>query len=214
MDNLNNKYLCKLLSFPVSSEVCYHHFFRPSVDHSKVQHPSPNEAFLILPTKSNHEPPHSARVGSPSCPWQIILDPRQKIKFILYSFGTDEEPDSKGFPSSSYLPSCSASLVFEENSHVTHEKLCRSSSSRKWTVFTSTWYSVTVYIRLNQFEAPGIHLLQYEGEKFFWRELHSRSLITWSSLECLTPHSACMVSFGLSMAPSLQSISHLWVFQL
>ena len=92
--------------------------------------------------------------GTSTCPWTISVDPYQKIRFYLWTFGSDQQQMS-----------CSRALVFEENEKRIQERLCRSAAPRQVLLFTSNSNRVIVYQTNTISDRPTTvtYLLHYEG---------------------------------------------------
>lgn len=109
-------------------------------------------------------PDHVLRTaGTTSCPWTISVDPHQKLRFYLLSFGFEQQ-------ASTVVGACSRFVVFEE-SRRTQERLCRA-PVRQTLLYTSTTNRVSVSQTIGVPEkriSSIVYMLQYEG---LWGKKH------------------------------------------
>lgn len=112
--------------------------------------------YLMLSTGAG---PSVRASGTSTCPWTISVDPYQKIRFYLWTFGSDQPQQQQ------QQMSCPRALVFEENQRRSQERLCRSAVARQVLLLTSNSNRVTVYQTNTIPDRPTTvtYLLHYEG---------------------------------------------------
>lgn len=121
----------------------------------------PDGRVSIATPQSGHlmmkAPDHVLRTaGTTSCPWTISVDPHQKLRFYLLSFGSELQASTVG--------ACSRFVVFEE-SRRTQERLCRA-PVRQTLLYTSTTNRVSVSQTIGvpeKWSSSIVYMLQYEG---------------------------------------------------
>jgi hypothetical protein len=147
---------------------------------------SHNERHKILTTQTGYipvVPPSSTApglvapplvAGTQRCPWRIVVDPLQRVRVILYAFGSrhhgqqnrqDDGQGGQGQGRGTALPSCPAFAVFDG---AAERSLCQLNGARQMVLHTSESHQLTVHFRFSATTSdklsPTSFMLYYEGK--------------------------------------------------